>query len=408
MGRSLRSRALLVLILFGVMTVLGLAARGEVVAASPAAEAAKAGREAGAADAKATKGVRGAGEVDAKGEREAGEADAKGDAAAKGDDEGEKAGDEEEAAAKEVKTHQTVHVGAYLNDVQTIDLKQHSYAVDLYIWFRWHSPDYPDFDPASSFEFTNANESWGHVREANWEAPRTLADGWRYQVVHAQGKFSRKFLLYNYPFDRQTIEVAFEDSVLDSKLLTYVADPEGFTTNPTMVLPGYRSAAPELAIADRQYPTRFGDPDRSEPESYSRVTLRLPIQRPRDTYMIKLMLPVLCVIACASLMFLIRPTYVDARMTIGITALLTIVALQITLNADLPDVDYLVLMDKVYIGAYLFVIAGLLVAVRTTRMIADEAQIPRAIEIDRKAMVSLLVLWTVATTAQVLLAMSRG
>ncbi len=365
MGRSLRSRALLVLMLFGLMTMLGLAAQGEVVAASPAEEA--------------------------------------GDAGAKTEDEKE---DEEEK--KEVTTHQTVRVGAYLNDVQTIDLKQHSYAVDLYVWFRWHSPEYPDFDPATSFEFTNANESWGHVREANWEEPRTLPDGSRYQVVHVQGKFSRKFLLYNYPFDRQTIEVSFEDSVLDSKLLTYEADAEGFTINPSLVLPGFRAETPELVIADRLYPTNFGDPDRSEPETYSRVTVKLPIRRPRDTYMIKLMLPVVCVIVCASLMFLIKPTYVDARMTIGITALLTIVALQITLNADLPDVDYLVLMDKVYVGAYLFVIAGLLVVVRTTRMVGDEALLPRAIEIDRRAMMVLLALFTVATTVQVLLALSRG
>ena len=319
----------------------------------------------------------------------------------------EKAEEKAEAEAepeKEITEHQTVRVGAFLNDVQTIDLKLHSYAVDLYIWFRWQNPD---IDPASSFEFNNANDSWGHERAANWEAPKLLPDGSLYQVVHVQGRFSRKFLLYNYPFDRQTIEVSFEDSVWPSKLLGYVEDVEGFMVNPAMVLPGYRSEAPSLEIRDFQYPTKFGDTRAQEPESYSRVTLRLPIHRPRGTYAIKLLLPVLCVIACASLMFVLKPTYVDARLSIGITALLTIVALQITLNADMPDVDYLVLMDKIYVGAYLFVIAGLAVVVRTARMVESD-QLAAAIRLHRRAMIGLLSLFLLGTLTLVLIALSRG
>ena len=68
-------------------------------------------------------------------------------------------------------------------------------------------------------------------------------------------------------------------------------------------------------------------------------------------------------------MFLLAPTYVDARVDVGITSLLTIVALQMTFNQDLPDVGYLMLMDKVYLSSYGFVIFGLGVVVRTTRSI---------------------------------------
>ena len=30
-----------------------------------------------------------------------------------------------------------VIVGAYINDIQELDFKTNSYAVDLYVWFRW-------------------------------------------------------------------------------------------------------------------------------------------------------------------------------------------------------------------------------------------------------------------------------
>jgi hypothetical protein len=259
-----------------------------------------------------------------------------------------------------------VKVGAFINDIQTIDLKLHSYAVDLYVWFKWSDAA---INPAESIEFTNPSELWGHVRTTNFEAPVTLPSGELYQVLRVQGRFSKKMPLYNYPFDRQTLTVAFEDSLREKTLLEYESDLGGLSFNKEMVLPGYRLGTARMEISDRVYPTDFGDPRQKGANVFSQVKLELPIQRPVMTYSLKLLLPILCVIVCAALMFILKPTLVDPRLNIGITCLLTIVALQITLNEDLPDVDYLVLMDKIYVGAYLFVIAGLGVVVRTTSLI---------------------------------------
>jgi hypothetical protein len=108
---------------------------------------------------------------------------------------------------------------------------------------------------------------------------------------------------------------------------------------------------------------------------------------------------------CAALMFLFNPTYVDARVGIGITALLTIVALQITLNGNLPEIDYLVLMDKIYLGAYLYVIAGLAVVVKTTWMIEKSAAaLKRVNAIHRMSLIGLTLaygIWVVLLLAPV-------
>src|SRR4051794_22617920 len=73
-----------------------------------------------------------------------------------------------------------VKVGAFINDIQSIDLKLHSYAVDLYVWFKWTDPD---IDPADSVEFTNPSELWGHVRSKNFPEPVKLPTGELYQVL---------------------------------------------------------------------------------------------------------------------------------------------------------------------------------------------------------------------------------
>lgn len=42
-----------------------------------------------------------------------------------------------------------VTVGAYVNDIQQPDFKTNSYAIDLYVWFRWRAPD---LDPYKTLE----------------------------------------------------------------------------------------------------------------------------------------------------------------------------------------------------------------------------------------------------------------
>ena len=61
-----------------------------------------------------------------------------------------------------------------------------------------------------------------------------------------------------------------------------------------------------------------------------------------------------------------RPRYVEGRIGLGITALLTLVALQLTSGASLPDVDYLMMIDKIYLLAYLFIILALARVVMTS------------------------------------------
>src|SRR5262245_36388843 len=106
-------------------------------------------------------------------------------------------------------------------------------------------------------------------------------------------------------------------------------------------------------------------------------------------------------------MLLLLPLLVDARLGIGIAALLTIVALQITTNEDLPEVDYLVLMDKIYIGAYLYVITGLAIVVFTTRMLDGEA-LMRAIQLQRRGLLLTSVLFVLGFAGLVALAILAG
>jgi hypothetical protein len=298
----------------------------------------------------------------------------------------------------------TVTVGVFVNDIQALNLREHSYAMDLYIWFRWKGFE---FDPSETVESVNPNELWGQVKEPQYEAPIELPTGETYQVIRIQGRFSHKFFYDNYPYDRQVLTAEFEDKVQEVNRLKFVADQNPVQLHPRLVLPGFRIGEPTLVNEDFQYPTTFGDTRQTTPDSYSRVRIEIPIRRPILTSTLKMLLPVLCVVFGASLMLRLKVTWVDARLGIGITALLTVVAIQLAANDTMPNVDYLVLMDKIHLAAYAYVLAGLGVVLVTVRCV-DQGSVERGERFQRSAYWVATLLFLVAIIAMIVEAIIQG
>jgi hypothetical protein len=272
-------------------------------------------------------------------------------------------------------------VGVYVNDIQQLDLQTHSYVMDFYVWLRWTDPE---ANPSATLEYMNPYQLWGHIPTPLYEEPQDLPDGSKYMAIRYQGQFNSKLPLEKYPFDNQNLIVEFEDNSVGASNQVFVPDENPITLNPEMTLPGYIIGTPVLTVASRPYPTNFGDTSLTELEPYSRVTFSVPVHRPWVTYAIKVILPIFLVVACAALVFFIQPTYVEGRLGMGISALLTLVVLQLTSNSQLPEVDYLMMIDMLYFAAYLYVVLVLAQAVRTT-WAAHESEVAIAVAQDRRA-----------------------
>jgi neurotransmitter-gated ion-channel len=290
-----------------------------------------------------------------------------------------------------------VIVGAYVNDIQQLDFKTNNYVIDLYVWFRWTNAD---IDPSKSMEFMNRFASDDNRRDALTEEPEVMPDGSRYSIIRYQGLFSTKFPLEAYPFDTQNLNVIMEDTLAGAAEQVYV--PEGAApvlVDPVITLPGFRVGKPTMRIVTNTYPTNFGDLSVGEADPYSRVIVSIPVTRPAVAMSLKTFVPILLIVVCASLVYFVRPRYVEGRIGLGITALLTLVALQLTATAPLPDVDYLMMLDKIFLLAYVFIIVALARVVATSWRGADadsEAEIKRA---DRRWAAGVLGLYLAANVA---------
>jgi len=128
-----------------------------------------------------------------------------------------------------------------------------------------------------------------------------------------------------------------------------------------------------MRITSNTYPTNFGDLAEPQGDTYSRVTLSVPVTRPLMAMSVKTFVPIVLIVICAAFVFFVRPHYAEGRIGLDITALLTLVALQLTSSATLADVDYLMMLDKIYLLAYVFIIAALARVVLTSWRGADEA-----------------------------------
>ena len=290
-----------------------------------------------------------------------------------------------------------VIVGAYINDIQELDFKANNYVVDLYVWFRWKAPD---LDPSKTMEFMNRYASDDNVREALYDKPKEMPDGSLYSIIRYQGRFSTKFPLEKYPFDTQTLTVAMEDTVSGNDKQVYVPDTDGgINLNPQITLPGFKVGNPTMRIAPNAYPTNFGDLSEPETTAYSRLMLSIPVTRPIVAMSIKTIVPIMLIVACAGLVFFVRPRYIECRIGLGITALLTLVALQLASGSSLPDVDYLMMLDKIYLLAYLFIIIALGRVVATSWH-SDDTHAEKAISrADRIWAVALLAAYLAANIA---------
>ncbi|MDP1994528.1 MAG: hypothetical protein Q8K40_04695, partial [Ignavibacteria bacterium] len=102
------------------------------------------------------------------------------------------------------------------------------------------------------------------------------------------------------------------------------------------------------------------------------------------------LLPLLIVLFSSFGALMLDPIRVDSRIFLPITALLTIVFLQQTYSDVLSAVSYLVLIDKVYVIAYLLIIAAKMETIYTAGIVqADDLRsVKRVKKIDRILLLS--------------------
>ena len=277
-------------------------------------------------------------------------------------------------------------MGVYLNRVINLDLKQNTYWMDFYLWFRWKG----DIDPSETYEFMNSFEKWGETNVSEKEEVRELANGWKYKEFHVETQLHNPFHFGPYPLDKQTLRLRIEDKSNNNKVLQYVPDATNSSYNPDIFIPGWKADSYHVSLDQRVYPTNFGLVGQT-PEAYSQINVDLSISRhPQHLHMFKLFLPVAIILVMVFVVFFIPISFFESRVEIAITGLLSLIALQMVLNETLPPVGYLTLTDKIYNFSYFMVMCSLIETVIIHFYFKRNEELSR--QMDRAAAIAMLVI----------------
>jgi hypothetical protein len=279
-------------------------------------------------------------------------------------------------------------VGMYFLDVSNVDMKEALFSVDLYIWMSWNS----DAADSCDFELQNADS------EDRKESYKDVKGNLHYVVYRLKGRLKGQFELQRYPFDTQTLPLHLESPGHAAREVVFEAEP---INDVEKVLPfrgldrqvhiaGWRVAQIDFSSSLHRYDTRFGYPfgDDANEQDYSRLSYTLTAERLAWPYFLRAFLPLLIVVGCACLLFLLSWEKVDVAMSSAITALLAAIALHLVEAGALPSIGYLVALDKFFIWSYavvLFISVEKVVAYR----LGAKGSVAAAERLDRISMVAI-------------------
>lgn len=243
-----------------------------------------------------------------------------------------------------------VTFGVYVQNVQAVDLATNSFTADYYVWLRWRNPE---VDAPAGLEVQNIFQSINFTKTVIYPEPRRQPDGSVVWLARYQGDFNSPLSVADYPFQRQTLRLVFEDAVNSIKQVVYEPDTDPIGASPDITLAGYEFGQPRISFDTHTYATSFGDlAATTDDRTYTRVTVEIPVTSPVTSGIFKTILPLLIVLIAAALGVIIPAEYVDSKVNVPITALIALVAMQFGVSSALPEVGYLPMIDLIYLLAY--------------------------------------------------------
>jgi hypothetical protein len=271
--------------------------------------------------------------------------------------------DEARTDQKELETvKNVVKVGIYTNTTSELELGIPSYAASGYVWLIWQEPlqqylEAKNATIAERFRLINTliTDAPPQLEPVGRE-PERLEDGSYYQLFTFRGRYYvDKASFRHYPFMSVSLPLAIEIDDVDGGLSYSQLRLEPDIRNSGMGLfahiIGWINQGWSVAEYRHHYASNFGLG--GQEQDYSLVLFETSFGTSSWASFWRLLLPLLVLMAMVLLVFKVRPDEQDARASIPVTVLLTLVFLQQSYRDELPALPFLTFIDQVYVVAYI-------------------------------------------------------
>jgi hypothetical protein len=299
---------------------------------------------------------------------------------------------------------QVVEVGVWPTVIYNLDVHSNTFYMTAYVWFIWRG----EIDPTQTVEFTNNVESWGLTKARTYPKPITFPDGRHYQSMRIEGRFFQPFSLLRFPLENHTVSLLIEDNTYAADKLVYRFDQRHSGLDSGLNIPGWTVQSWSGCEGVHHYASNMGDETvGSESSDYGTILFEVKVTRPVNFFIWKMLLPLVIILLACWTALLLHPSQLASRAAMTGTALLTTVFMQQGYTSNLPEVNYLVLMDKIYVVVYLLIILSLVQVVIQGAMdkkhLLDDyrkAQLVDKVSVVAQAVVFMIALWVINVTTR--------
>ena len=284
-----------------------------------------------------------------------------------------------------------VTTGFNINEIQDLSAGSQTFTADFFIWFKYRG----DGEGPTQVTFANAVDRTLGLGEP---LRKSFSNGEYYELYRVRGTFRAQMNFADFPFDSQRLPIVVQNANLPAAKITYIPDQDNLEqTQEQRLQSGVNASATIDQIPNWQadavqfYPMSVGaSGDLGDPSiaagsggiTFSQMVTANLISRDVTSFLIKNLLP-LILLAMVTYVALWYP-YKDAtaRISFGVTGILTGAVMLNSVTSSLPAVDYTVAIQWAY---YAFILlSGLcILGALIGRQLTESRQLARVRVLDR-------------------------
>ena len=289
------------------------------------------------------------------------------------------------ANAQDVKPD-TVSIGIYITSIHDIDFKQKEYSVNFWIWLKYKNKEFDFYNNLEIPQAKNVTKSFVTVDSS---------DGRINMQMKLQCVMKDSWRIANFPFDRQGLRIAIENSQFDSRYMVFVADTVGQHYDSRFTLRGWTIDSCLISTGIKMYETGFGDEKLAKPHTeYSSFRIRLVVRREASGLFWKMFLGMYIAFLISYVCFYIHADGMDSRFGLTVGALFAVIGNKYIIDSALPESSSFTLVDLLH-GVTLFFIFTTIAANAYSLNLIKKDKIAKAYKFDIAASLIVLVLYII-------------
>jgi hypothetical protein len=267
-----------------------------------------------------------------------------------------------------------VKYGIYIKKLEP-DFKTGKFKTEFYWWTLFHNDStktgYTQ-DDIMNLEYVNCSECGTGQFADEIQEFRVLDSNYFYYTGRHEGKFSFSPDYNDYPLDEQILPVKLENVLITSDELIFENDTESyFRSDQDSNFYGVSedlltNKSREFVITGTKfitkpgvYNTNFGDPDMPYLSQYSRMETQVYIDRAILPYLSKILIPLMIILFLVYFVFFLPAERIDISAALTVTSLLSAIAFQMAISATLPNIGYLIYVDKLFLLCYCLIVLAM-------------------------------------------------